>query len=303
MHPFNHILVGLELGPRGNSIGSGSRLALKEAITLARLNEARLTLLHSTAADEHWEADLEGFTYREAGLSEEGRSALQNAVAECRDAGIEAQLSLVEEKAWVEMIRAVQRDGHDLVIVGKLAGNQDHPHRLGSVSQKLLRKCPCPVWAVKPGVEPIPKNVVVGADRSTCGDNALKMAAQLCRAWEAQLHVVMALSVPMDVQMSGTREDYEKKMAEKHRADLLTLCTEAGLPAEQFHSHIGIAAPTTAIMACVTGHHADLLVMGSVGRQGVVGLLMGNTAERLLGNVDCSLLVVKPEDFVLPEEI
>ena len=71
MHPFHNILVGLELGPRGIDIGSGSRLALQEAITLARFNEARVTLLHSTAADEHWQADLAGYTYREAGLSED----------------------------------------------------------------------------------------------------------------------------------------------------------------------------------------------------------------------------------------
>ena len=45
---------------------------------------------------------------------------------------------------------------------------------------------------------------------------------------------------------------------------------------------------------------AGLLVMGAVGRSGVDGLLMGNTAERVLGGTDCSVVVVKPPGFVCP---
>ncbi|MEQ1895543.1 MAG: universal stress protein [Planctomycetota bacterium] len=45
---------------------------------------------------------------------------------------------------------------------------------------------------------------------------------------------------------------------------------------------------------------AGLLVMGSVSRGGITGLLLGNTAERLLDRVSCSLLTIKPRDFVSP---
>ena len=41
-----------------------------------------------------------------------------------------------------------------------------------------------------------------------------------------------------------------------------------------------------------------LIVMGTVARTGVSGLLMGNTAETILRSVDCSVLAVKPEGFV-----
>ena len=40
--------------------------------------------------------------------------------------------------------------------------------------------------------------------------------------------------------------------------------------------------------------------MGTMSRGGVAGLLVGNTAERLLDKVECSLLTIKPEDFVSP---
>jgi nucleotide-binding universal stress UspA family protein len=40
--------------------------------------------------------------------------------------------------------------------------------------------------------------------------------------------------------------------------------------------------------------------MGTVCRTGVTGFLIGNTAEKVLNNVDCSVLTVKPEGFVTP---
>ncbi len=44
----------------------------------------------------------------------------------------------------------------------------------------------------------------------------------------------------------------------------------------------------------------DLLVMGTVCRTGLAGFFIGNTAEKVLSEVNCSVLTVKPEGFVTP---
>jgi len=44
----------------------------------------------------------------------------------------------------------------------------------------------------------------------------------------------------------------------------------------------------------------DLLVMGTVGRGGIDGLLIGNTAEMVFEDIQCSVLALKPEGFVTP---
>ena len=44
----------------------------------------------------------------------------------------------------------------------------------------------------------------------------------------------------------------------------------------------------------------DLLVMGSVGRTGLEGFLIGNTAEAVLRRVSCSVLALKPGSFESP---
>jgi len=47
----------------------------------------------------------------------------------------------------------------------------------------------------------------------------------------------------------------------------------------------------------------DLVVLGTVGRTGVPGLLIGNTAEKILNALDCSVFTLKPEGFETPIQV
>jgi len=40
--------------------------------------------------------------------------------------------------------------------------------------------------------------------------------------------------------------------------------------------------------------------MGTVGRTGIQGFFIGNTAEEILNQVECSVLAVKPPGFQTP---
>ena len=44
----------------------------------------------------------------------------------------------------------------------------------------------------------------------------------------------------------------------------------------------------------------DLVVMGTVARTGIDGFFMGNTAEGILAELDCSVLTIKPPGFTSP---
>lgn len=44
----------------------------------------------------------------------------------------------------------------------------------------------------------------------------------------------------------------------------------------------------------------DILVMGTIARTGIPGFMIGNTAEDILNSVDCSVLTVKPPNYVSP---
>jgi nucleotide-binding universal stress UspA family protein len=55
--------------------------------------------------------------------------------------------------------------------------------------------------------------------------------------------------------------------------------------------------PEDAIARFVETHAIDLVVMGTVARAGIAGLVMGNTAERVLQRLRGSVLAVKPPGF------
>jgi universal stress protein E len=45
---------------------------------------------------------------------------------------------------------------------------------------------------------------------------------------------------------------------------------------------------------------ARLIVLGTIGRGGLAGVIIGNTAERTITQVKSSVLAIKPDDFVCP---
>ena len=63
----------------------------------------------------------------------------------------------------------------------------------------------------------------------------------------------------------------------------------------------GLASEVIPSLALKLG--VDAIVMGTVCRTGVPGLLIGNTAEKVLQSVSCAVLTVKPEGFVSPVEV
>jgi nucleotide-binding universal stress UspA family protein len=53
-----------------------------------------------------------------------------------------------------------------------------------------------------------------------------------------------------------------------------------------------------AVPALAKQIEVDLVVMGTVARTGIPGFIMGNTAEIILNQIDCSVLAIKPPGFV-----
>lgn len=67
--------------------------------------------------------------------------------------------------------------------------------------------------------------------------------------------------------------------------------------------HLLKGDPAEVIASLTAKKRIDLIVMGTVGRTGIPGFLIGNTAETVLRQVNCSVLAVKPEGFVTPVKI
>ena len=63
-------------------------------------------------------------------------------------------------------------------------------------------------------------------------------------------------------------------------------------------THLVEGPPGREIPLLAESVDADLVVMGTVGRSGITGVVIGNTAETVLSQLQCSVLAIKPKDFV-----
>ncbi|MGH0034086.1 MAG: universal stress protein [Myxococcota bacterium] len=298
MFRFRKLLVGVDL--TGGSISAGSRLALEQARWLSVRTGARVSVVHSWRADERWDQQDGNFVPVPPD-EDQARLALGDVMREFAAEGIESELVLSGETPWLAIIRQVEKEEADLVLVGKRSQVQNDGRPLGSVSQSLLRKCPAPVWVFKPGSEVHPKVILAACERTDLGRAILEAAAWLAERFDAELHPVHALQLAMSHHMGGgpSVEDYEAEQGAAYRKEVAASLEAVGFGGRA-SVHVGVTTPARAILEGVRKLGADLVVMGTVSRAGLPGLILGNTAERLLGCLDCSMLVLKPEDFSRP---
>lgn len=313
MHQFRNVLVGVDLA-------SADRLAASELNppTLEALSRA-LWFAEQTKAELTFFSALELSAQTQELLGNEPQGGLQTVmqaaddvlaelVGRAQERGISARRKLVVGRGWQEMIRQVLRDKHDLVIVGTRDLGAAERLLLGSTAMKLLRKCPCPVWVVKPDSMPEDVNILVASDLSEVAEDALQLAVSCAQLVDAKLHIVHAIEYQFDHQMlrTGISEDaIAKHHAQLHQQAETKI--QEQLSQTDFRTltygvqiHIVRGPADVVILDAIQEHGIDLLMMGTVARGGIPGLLIGNTAERLLSQVPCSVLAVKPADFQTP---
>jgi nucleotide-binding universal stress UspA family protein len=302
MSTFHNILVGIDLadsaGPDPSSLGPVADRAVRRGVWLARAARARLTFfsaLNETRADHVRSSAEQAF-----------RDRLLDLVRQAREQGVEAEEVVAPGKGWWEIIRQVLRGGHDLVVVSSRGQGGLRRTLFGGTASKLLHQCPCPVWVTRsvPGNDL--NNILIASDLDGVSDHAVRLGLEVARLAGARTHLLTAVDYPLEHHWStGQRDPWTEAYHQKVRADVeqklrtqLERCAPAGGPGDvTLHLKDDPGIPDEAILQFIGDHAIDLLVLGTAAHAGLARLLVGNTAERLLPEVPCALLVVKPPDF------
>lgn len=100
---------------------------------------------------------------------------------------------------------------------------------------------------------------------------------------------------------------YVEQVRHRHKASLdelmLSVTGKLGKDAAEYinpRTHLVKGWAREEIPALAKQLAADVIVMGTVARTGVPGFIMGNTAETILNQIDCSVLAIKPPGFETP---
>lgn len=305
MKRYKKILVGVDLSSRASlvseEVSAPNAEAVRQAIWLAKLNSATVDFLFALDLSVKAQQLFSESATDESTIVNEAKERLAELVAKAREGGVVADSHVVIGKSWLELIRQVLRARHDLVVVGTRHLGAIQGFLLGSTGIKLLRKCPCPVWVTQSPVDKESGSILVAHDLRPVGDLAMELGCSMAKLQNAKLHVVHAAEFPEFDYMFPARISAEHKKAYRREADahIQAQLAAADLP-HPAQIHFVIEPPDIAIMNRIEQYDIDLIVMGTVGRTGIPGFITGNTAERLLPRIPCSLLAVKPSGFESP---
>lgn len=257
------------------------------AIEHARLVGARLEVLSSSGDLEYlpertnqetealvagWEQQAQA-RLKEAGLGDwTTRTSTGHAVSDLIEASQAASLLVVGAQ------------GHS--VLGGLV--------VGSVSQHLTRHAACPVVVVRGPRDPASARIVVGVDGSEASRKALEFAfdrAELTGGTVVAVHgrALAAVTGPWSVRVAPEVAE------EMERVERLLAEAVAGL--RQDHPDVPVeldAMPVPAVRALADASaNASLVVVGTRGRGGFVGLLLGSVSATVLHHAHCPVVVVR----------
>lgn len=307
MQRFKNILLVLDPEVQGTAI-------LDRAVSLAKKNGARLTLF--SVVYKHSDLDRYPELVGEhllAPIVSDRREWLELQLKPIREKGVDVLTVAVAGIPFLEIIREVLREQHDLVITTAEEKKGIRARVFGTTTMHLMRKCPCPVWVVKRAQTRPFIRILAAVDPSACDPKRdslnsliLQLAGSMARKEAAELHIVHMWHLFAERYVRGrgmTEKDIqEAKALEKmqHKQCVDTLLGRVDVTGLKPHLHLIEGDPDERIPELVMELGIDLLVMGTVCRTGIAGFLIGNTAEDVLNQVDCSVLTVKPEGFVTP---
>ena len=316
MKRFSKILLIADAGTEHSA-------ALQCAVALAKNNQASLTLIDIVdSIPAELQIAVTAVTPKELCdiAVAEKREELRRIIRTIADEEIAVEEKVLVGIPFIEITRQVLGDGHDLVIKCAEGAGRVRDILYGSTDMHLMRKCPCPVWIIKPTERPRHRRILAAVDRDpedavkdVLNRQILEMSASLALAEFGELHIVHAWRWLLETHFDRAAvSDAEvgailAEEASERRRWLENLVNKYGttadknsadFPKHQLHVIKGNAKHI--IAATARKLDVDLVVMGTVARTGIAGFFMGNTAESTLTQLDCSVLTVKPPGFISP---
>jgi nucleotide-binding universal stress UspA family protein len=305
--------------------GTDHSAALTRAATLAATNQARLTVCAVVDAIPA-ELQMAVTVVTPAELCDiavtERRDWLNEIVKSVATDNMPVETKVLVGRAFVEIIRQVLGNDHDLVIKSAEGAVGLKDMLFGSTDMHLLRKCPCPVWIVKPTEHHQYRSVLADVDQDpedavtdALNRQILEMSSSLTLLESGELHVVHAWQLfaetvfaPARTGMSETEIDAMIKDEANERRRWLESLVDTYDVSNEDHAidyrapqvHLIKGDPKHVVPAKARELAVDLVVMGTVARTGIAGFFIGNTAESILNQLNCSVLTVKPPGFVSP---
>jgi universal stress protein E len=210
--------------------------------------------------------------------------------------------------AYEAIIRRAMRVKADLIVASAHACRHHLPTLMRLTDWELVRLSPIPVLLVKDPHAYHHPAILVAVDPTHAFAKPLRLdkeILQLGRSMSQQLrgslHAVHAYArVPggsfPDTALTPAQIEQIQKDAERTAKLAFDRILQRS-PITAAHRYLIARDPVNAIAEAAQRSRSAIVVLGAISRSGIKRLLIGNTAERVLDQLPCDVLVVKPGKF------
>nr|WP_290667195.1 universal stress protein [Ardenticatena sp.] len=284
--------------------------ALPLAISLAQKSSRPLLLLHVTPLPAVEVIPLptgetlaldEQITL----LRESGHSYLDGVAQRVKVFGVDVE-TLVEEGSPGETIAKVADERHVFVVVMATHGRTGLARwALGSVADRVIRLTHRPVLLVRPHkmtetLEPRHLHrLLVPLDGSDLAERALSYAQVFARLYEAELHLLHVLSLPVSglagLEAGPVEAAYWATIREEGERYLERVAAQLREEGFSVQSALRTEPIAEAILQYEEEANIDLVVMTTHARSGLARAILGSVTDRVVRGGKAPVLVLNPE--------
>jgi nucleotide-binding universal stress UspA family protein len=276
------------------------------AFAFAKRFKAQLHIVHVVDTAYTSYAGVYGFGAEVDMHIEEVKKSAQEGLAAISDLartqGIDAHPHLLQGRPAEETVEKAKQSGCDLLVTGTHGRSGVDHFLFGSTAERIVRYSGVPVLAVKPIEREFVrdhttftlKRVLCPCDLSPLSEQALALAANVCRVFDAELtllHVIDSrIEYPLVVPDAGlpTPDEFHRRAVERLSA------LAATLKDVKTRIEVVTGVPHRVIAEEAKTRKIDLIAMTTHGRGGISRALMGSTAEKVVRIAPVPTLTVRP---------
>ena len=212
-------------------------------------------------------------------------------------------------RPYESIIYEVIDKGDDLIVKGTQQHDSLKSVIFTPTDWHIMRKAPVPVLLVKEHDWPCGGQILAAINVGVDDDNHIslneeitKQALHFAKLLSSNVHLVNSFpGTPANIVIEIPEFDpttYDES-AKLHHEQCMQVHSEKHHINKQ-HCHVAIGLPEDVITQYAAQLDAELVVLGTIGRQGISAALLGNTAEHVIDKLNCDVLTIKPYGFVSP---
>lgn len=227
--------------------------------------------------------------------------------------------NIQEGKNYIQLVKDINKNDYDLVIIGVRGLGEVQENAIGSVCERVVRRINTDVLIVK-NERPLEGRIIVTVDGSEQSFRAVEMAADLAVKYNLEIEAVSVydphyhhvafngiakiLSGEMgEVFKSDEQEKLHEDVIDKglekiyqgHLESALKKVTESGI---KLKTTLLEGKPYDQILKYVDKIKPSLLVLGRTGIHAIDGLDLGSATENILRDAKCNVLITKSRQTV-----